>query len=102
MTMQKTSPTLSWVQRHRDQILEIASKYGVGNVRIFGSVARDEATIASDIDFLVNFPPKFTLVKWGSLLSELEELLDYPVQIVNESNLREELREVVMEDVRVL
>lgn len=38
----------------REQILAMAAKYGVENVRIFGSVARGEADENSDVDFLLN------------------------------------------------
>ena len=39
----------------RSQILAIASKHGAYNVRVFGSVARGEATAESDIDFLIDY-----------------------------------------------
>ena len=39
----------------RSQILAIAEKNGAFNVRVFGSVARGEATSESDIDFLVDY-----------------------------------------------
>lgn len=95
-------PTLSLVQANRDEILAIAAKYGVENVRIFGSVARGDATPKSDVDLLAKFPDRFTLVKWGSLLSELEDLLEHPVQLVDETNLRVELRDTIIEDARSL
>ena len=100
--MSDSIPTLSLVQENRDEILAIAAKYGVENVRIFGSVARGDATSKSDVDLVATFPDRFTLVKWGSLLSELEDLLAYPVQIVNETNLRKELRESIIEGARPL
>ncbi len=40
----------------RQRILEIARKYGVREVWVFGSVARGEATPDSDVDLLVEFP----------------------------------------------
>ncbi len=39
----------------RSQILAIAQKHGAYNVRVFGSVARGEATQESDIDLLVDY-----------------------------------------------
>ena len=39
----------------RSQILAIAQKHGAYNVRVFGSVARGEATPESDIDLLVDY-----------------------------------------------
>ncbi len=37
----------------REQILKIATKYGAYNLRVFGSVARGEATADSDIDLII-------------------------------------------------
>ena len=42
----------------REEILKIATKYGADNLRVFGSVARGEATPDSDIDFLVELKPQ--------------------------------------------
>jgi uncharacterized protein len=35
-------------------VLRLARRYGATNVRVFGSVARSEATVDSDIDLLVD------------------------------------------------
>jgi predicted nucleotidyltransferase len=39
------------------EIRRVASRCGIGNVRVFGSVARGESGPASDIDFLVDLEP---------------------------------------------
>src|SRR5688500_12043229 len=44
----------------REEILTVANRRNAFNVRVFGSVARGEATIDSDIDFLVDFEPGST------------------------------------------
>ena len=43
------------IQNKREAILAIAAKHGAYNVRIFGSLAREEATKDSDIDFLIDY-----------------------------------------------
>jgi hypothetical protein len=43
------------LQTKRNEIIEIATKHGAYNVRVFGSVARGEETPVSDIDFLVDY-----------------------------------------------
>ena len=43
------------VKNKKEEILKLAEKHGAYNVRVFGSVIRDEATEESDIDFLVDF-----------------------------------------------
>ena len=46
--------TLEEVRAHRDVILRLGERFGVRNIRVFGSVARGEATPGSDLDLLVN------------------------------------------------
>jgi len=41
--------------RIRQNLLVIRERYGVARIGIFGSVARNEETPASDIDILVEF-----------------------------------------------
>jgi predicted nucleotidyltransferase len=41
------------IDKQREQILGLAAKHGAFNVRVFGSVARGDETLASDVDFLV-------------------------------------------------
>ena len=41
------------LRERREEILRIAHQHGARNVRVFGSVARGEATEDSDIDLLV-------------------------------------------------
>jgi len=80
----------------RDEILQIASKYGAFNVRIFGSVARGEADSESDIDFLVEFEPGITLFRHSALNRELESLLGVKVDIISDRGLRDRIRDRVL------
>lgn len=52
----------------KEQILDIAAQHGAYNVRVFGSIARGEATQNSDIDFLVDIQPERTLLDLYSFL----------------------------------
>jgi len=51
------------LDEQRNQILQIADQYGVKNIRIFGSVARGEASLTSDIDLLVDLNTQWTLLE---------------------------------------
>lgn len=55
------------LQEKREDILRIATQYGALNVRVFGSVARGEATDNSDVDFLVDLAPESTLLDYTAL-----------------------------------
>lgn len=41
----------------RDEVLEIADRFGISEVRVFGSVARGDDGPDSDIDLMVSFEP---------------------------------------------
>ena len=55
---------------------------------VFGSVARGDATEASDIDFLVDLDEGRNLLDLGGLLMDLRDLLGHDVEVVTESGLR--------------
>ena len=82
----------------REEILQIAEKYGARTVRIFGSVARGEADVASDLDLLVEMEPGRSLLDLGGLLMELQDLLGCRVDVVTEKGLRERIRDRVLNE----
>jgi len=82
----------------REEILQIAEKYGARTVRIFGSVARGEADVASDLDLLVEMEPGRSLLDLGGLLMELQDLLGCRVDVVTEKGLRERIRDRVLRE----
>lgn len=86
------------VRLKREQILKLARKHGAYHVRLFGSVARGEATEGSDIDLLIDLEPGRSLLDHASLLIDLEELLGRKVDVVTEHGLRMRMREHVLRE----
>lgn len=86
------------IQDKREEILKIAANHGAYNVRLFGSVARGEATLNSDVDFLVELEPKCTLLDQIALIQALENLLGCSVDVAEPENLHELLREQVLKE----
>ena len=82
----------------RDEILRIAAKYGASNVRVFGSVARGEAGLESDVDLLVILEPERSLLDHVALLQDLEDILSRKVDVVNEKALHYTVRERVLRE----
>jgi predicted nucleotidyltransferase len=75
------------IRAKRDVILAIAKRYGASDVRIFGSVARGDATEDSDLDLVVRLEPGRTLLDQGGLLMELRAELGVKVDLVTEGAL---------------
>ena len=86
------------LKANREEILRLASKYGARNVRIFGSVARGEAGLESDIDFLEELEPGRSLLDHAAYLLDLEKLLGRRVDVVTERGLRGRIREWVLRE----
>ena len=83
------------VRGRRQEILEIAARHGAHDVRIFGSVARGQATESSDLDLIVRFDPGRSLIDHGRLIDELEQLLGVKVDVVSERGMRDRFRQRV-------
>jgi uncharacterized protein len=82
----------------REEILKIATKYGAYNMRVFGSVARGEATPDSDVDFLVELKPQSSLFDHIALMQDLAALLGRKVDIAEPNNLHELIRDKILSE----
>jgi predicted nucleotidyltransferase len=94
----KQPPTLQELRGRRDEILELAARYGASNVRVFGSVARGEADERSDVDFLVDMDEGRTLFDMGALFMDLQDALEREVMVTTVAGLRPRIREAVLKD----
>lgn len=81
------TPTIAVLRARKDDIVRVAAAHGASNVRVFGSVARGSAGLASDIDLLVDFEPGRTLVDHVGLWRDLEALLGRTVDVVSTGGL---------------
>jgi len=82
----------------RTEILQAAAKRGASSLRVFGSVAREEASDSSDIDFLVKLEPGRSLFDLGDLGADLEALLGRKVDVAEVKGLSPHLRERVLRE----
>ncbi len=90
------------LKTRREQILEIARKHGAYNLRVFGSVARGEASEQSDLDFLVEVGPIHSPWFPAGLVADLEDLLGIPVDVVTQDGLHWYIQEKVLAEARPL
>lgn len=90
------------IEDHRTEILALAERHGVQNVRVFGSMARGDANNGSDVDLLVTLPPERSGLALGALLMDVQKLLNRRVDVLTEPGLHPMLRDRVLREARPL
>jgi uncharacterized protein len=71
---------------------ELVQKFGVKQLALFGSTARDEATEKSDIDIWVSFDEVATSARYFGVQFYLEDELGCVVDLITDKAMRAELR----------
>ena len=91
---------LDELHAQRQAIQALSRQYGARRIRVFGSVARREDRIDSDIDFLVDFSPGYDLFAQRlPLTDQLAQLLQRRVEVIPEHELSRHIREQVLREV---
>jgi uncharacterized protein len=86
------------VKRNKAMAILLSSKpalvkqFGVTQLALFGSTARDDARENSDVDILVGFDGPATSARYFGVQFYLEDQLGHQVDLVTEKALRPELR----------
>jgi hypothetical protein len=83
------------LSQHRSELQE---RFGVKSLALFGSAAREEAGIESDVDLLVEFDRPVGLFEFIDLKDFLERLLGRKVDLGTPESLKPRLRERVLKE----
>ncbi len=86
---------LQELKNYRVRIIELAKQYHSHNIRVFGSVVKNESTENSDIDFLIDPDPEQDLFDVIRLRRALQELLKCDVDIVHSTALHHTIKQEV-------
>ena len=70
------------VQQIREKTVPIAKRYGIQNLRLFGSYARGDARDNSDVDLRIDRGNLTRLFSYYALVEELEQALSCHVDLV--------------------
>jgi predicted nucleotidyltransferase len=83
---------------------ELCRRYSIKELSLFGSAARGEMGPESDVDILVEFEPgvRIGLIRFESLVEELQLLSDRRVDLVTKRGLKPWVRSEVLKDARVI
>lgn len=87
-------------------IIETLKPLGVVRIALFGSFVRDDFSRTSDIDILVTLASpknrKHIGLRWFVIDQELEKALGFPVDLVTEDSIGEDLRSIIQKDLEII
>jgi uncharacterized protein len=86
---------LDILKKHRQEL----ETYGVKSIALFGSTARGDAQLDSDVDILVEFEGAIGLLRFLKLQHRLEELLGKRVDLVTQAALKRQFRDRILKEV---
>ena len=90
------------LSEHRGEVLDLLERFGATNIQVFGSVARGEDTVDSDLDILVDFPPEVRLFKQCGIVADLMEILGCDVDLAEHNEVPERSRDRILGEARPL
>ncbi len=85
-----------------NKLVEICRQNDVSKIGVFGSMARGEATEQSDIDLIVEFSKRKSLLALVALERQMSETLGRRVDLLTEAAISPYLRDTIMNDLQVL
>ena len=87
---------------NQDDLEIICRQNDVTMIGLFGSTARGEATKESDLDFLVRYGKRKSLLSVVKLERELSESLGQKVDLVTEAAISPYIRDNILRDLKVI
>ena len=91
------------IRAAREKALEILQKNGIKRAAFFGSIVRGEMTDESDIDILVEFEGRKSLLDLAGLKLDLEDALERRVDLLTYRSLHPLLKDrILAEQVPIL
>ena len=79
-------------------LANVLKKYAIKKAAVFGSFARNEAGVSSDIDLLIETGKPLTLFDVLRLEKELESVVQRKIDVVEYSAIKPSIRENVLKE----
>jgi uncharacterized protein len=87
---------------YKDKLIEICKRNDIVFLSVFGSFARGEPTAQSDVDLLVRFSKRKSLLDLVRIEREFSEALAKKVDLLTEASVSPYLRERIKSEAAVL
>ena len=85
-----------------NKLVSILKKHGVRRIEVFGSYARGEAEPESDLDVIVEFEKRKSLLELVGIEQELEDALGIKVDLLTKASISPYLMERIEKESRVV
>lgn len=85
-----------------ETIIEYLSGHDASKIALFGSFARGEDTLNSDIDVIVNFRKRISLLELVGLELELSEIIGKKVELISERAINPIIRPFIDNDITIV
>ncbi|MEE8434917.1 MAG: nucleotidyltransferase family protein [bacterium] len=82
-------------EKWRTEILRLGERHGACNIRVFGSIARNEEGSESDLDLLVDMEKDRSYLDLVGFWQDLEELLGCRVDVISEGGISPYLQDQI-------
>ena len=82
----------------RAELRSLGARYGIRNIRVFGSFARGEQKPGSDLDLLVEYMPGQSGFAFFRFCEEAEQIVGTKVDVATERGLHPKIRNRVIEE----
>jgi uncharacterized protein len=95
---------LEELRKFKPQIQALAREYKIDpdSIRVFGSVARGDATDVSDVDFLVKPLGGCSIFDISAFFADTRQMIDCDVDVVSERAIFPAMRDAILGDAVML
>jgi len=90
------------IEEIKKTLIEVLRKHGVKKAALFGSIVRGEITEESDIDLLIEFEGRKSLLDLAGLKLDLQEILRRRVDVLTYKSLHPLLKERILSEQEVI
>lgn len=87
---------------NQKQLNKICMDNNISYLGLFGSHARGDNTINSDVDLLVEYKEVPSLLEEGGIINMFEDMFKQKIDLVSKKCLKERIKPYVMQDLKVL
>ena len=91
-----------YIKDIKKTFIKVLKKYGVKRAALFGSIVNGEYNKNSDIDLLIEFKGRKSLLDLAGLKLELQELIGKEVDVITYNSIHHLLRDKILKEQEVI